>query len=101
MDVARRPSLLLPPLSRFRCKHTTPRRSLLSFINLSLYIYNHGRKSLKSFEYVSLENTASRGANVVLGKLFGNKEMRLLMLGLDAAGKTSTDLRFASRIGVS
>jgi GTPase SAR1 family protein len=24
------------------------------------------------------------------GKLFGNKEMRLLMLGLDAAGKTST-----------
>lgn len=25
-----------------------------------------------------------------LGKLFGNKEMRILMLGLDAAGKTST-----------
>ena len=24
-----------------------------------------------------------------LGKIFGNKEMRLLMLGLDAAGKTS------------
>jgi hypothetical protein len=24
-----------------------------------------------------------------LGKLFGNKEMRILMLGLDAAGKTS------------
>ena len=23
------------------------------------------------------------------GRLFGNKEMRLLMLGLDAAGKTS------------
>ena len=23
------------------------------------------------------------------GKLFGNKEMRILMLGLDAAGKTS------------
>lgn len=23
------------------------------------------------------------------GKIFGNKEMRLLMLGLDAAGKTS------------
>ncbi|KAI6021412.1 ADP-ribosylation factor family-domain-containing protein [Pisolithus microcarpus] len=31
------------------------------------------------------------GANLskALGKLFGNKEMRLLMLGLDAAGKTS------------
>ena len=25
----------------------------------------------------------------LLGKLFGNKEMRILMLGLDAAGKTS------------
>lgn len=28
------------------------------------------------------------GADIV-GKLFGNKEMRILMLGLDAAGKTS------------
>lgn len=26
------------------------------------------------------------------GKIFGNKEMRLLMLGLDAAGKTSESL---------
>jgi GTPase SAR1 family protein len=25
-----------------------------------------------------------------LAKIFGSKEMRLLMLGLDAAGKTST-----------
>ena len=25
----------------------------------------------------------------MLSKLFGNKEMRILMLGLDAAGKTS------------
>ena len=25
-----------------------------------------------------------------MGKIFGSKEMRLLMLGLDAAGKTST-----------
>jgi hypothetical protein len=32
-------------------------------------------------------------AMVVLpGRLFGNKEMRLLMLGLDAAGKTSKDV---------
>ena len=31
------------------------------------------------------------GAQVskVMGKIFGSKEMRLLMLGLDAAGKTS------------
>jgi len=27
------------------------------------------------------------------GKIFGNKEMRLLMLGLDAAGKTSAVTR--------
>ena len=26
----------------------------------------------------------------IMGKIFGSKEMRLLMLGLDAAGKTST-----------
>ena len=26
------------------------------------------------------------------GKIFGNKEMRLLMLGLDAAGKTSESM---------
>lgn len=33
------------------------------------------------------------------GKLFGNKEMRILMLGLDAAGKTSqfTELRPTKR----
>lgn len=32
------------------------------------------------------------GAQVskIMGKIFGSKEMRLLMLGLDAAGKTST-----------
>jgi ADP-ribosylation factor family protein len=29
---------------------------------------------------------------VLSGRLFGNKEMRLLMLGLDAAGKTSKDV---------
>lgn len=31
------------------------------------------------------------GANIskAMAKIFGNKEMRILMLGLDAAGKTS------------
>lgn len=28
----------------------------------------------------------------LLSKIFGNKEMRILMLGLDAAGKTSKNL---------
>ena len=34
-------------------------------------------------------NSADRPHIRLTGKLFGNKEMRLLMLGLDAAGKTS------------
>jgi ADP-ribosylation factor protein 6 len=29
----------------------------------------------------------------IMGKVFGNKEMRILMLGLDAAGKTSKSRR--------
>ena len=29
----------------------------------------------------------------ILTKLFGKKELRVLMLGLDAAGKTSEDLK--------
>jgi hypothetical protein len=32
----------------------------------------------------------------IMGKIFGSKEMRLLMLGLDAAGKTSECLRAGS-----
>lgn len=35
-----------------------------------------------------------RRLKALSGKLFGNKEMRLLMLGLDAAGKTSQDLHY-------
>ena len=31
-------------------------------------------------------------------KLFGKKDMRILMLGLDAAGKTSILLKFKSQI---
>jgi hypothetical protein len=33
-----------------------------------------------------------------LGKLFGNKEMRILMLGLDAAGKTSELMSLFRRV---
>jgi hypothetical protein len=31
----------------------------------------------------------------MMGKIFGTKEMRILMLGLDAAGKTSMDAHTA------
>ena len=37
-----------------------------------------------------LPTSRSTSSCTRLGKLFGNKEMRILMLGLDAAGKTST-----------
>ena len=98
-----RPSSFSPAsLSRLSCHlPNTPPPSVLTFLYkpLSLHTYtlihNHGFKSLKSFGYVFPPNTAPRGANVVLGKMFGNKEMRLLMLGLDAAGKTSMQPNFS------
>ena len=38
----------------------------------------------------------------LLSKIFGNKEMRILMLGLDAAGKTSILLMYThTRVSVS
>lgn len=36
-----------------------------------------------------------------LAKIFGSKEMRLLMLGLDAAGKTSTSQQSSAGIGAT
>ena len=34
----------------------------------------------------------------IMGKIFGSKEMRLLMLGLDAAGKTSKSTLYVAFI---
>lgn len=33
----------------------------------------------------------------LLSKIFGNKEMRILMLGLDAAGKTSKYIKYNNK----
>ncbi|PPQ68195.1 hypothetical protein CVT25_015027 [Psilocybe cyanescens] len=43
------------------------------------------------FPYLHSKYNSNMGANLskAMGKIFGNKEMRLLMLGLDAAGKTT------------
>jgi ADP-ribosylation factor protein 6 len=40
------------------------------------------------------------GASIskMMAKIFGSKEMRLLMLGLDAAGKTSMPFRFINTL---
>ena len=37
----------------------------------------------------------------MMNKIFGSKEMRILMLGLDAAGKTSTRARSILRSSLS
>ena len=56
----------------------------------SIHIPHHGRKSFKGVGYsFTLPFLAAIVLNLTPGKIFGNKEMRLLMLGLDAAGKTS------------
>lgn len=45
---------------------------------------------------LTIDTSHTMGGQVskIMGKIFGSKEMRLLMLGLDAAGKTSWSLLF-------
>lgn len=47
---------------------------------------------LRKTDLSQIESILRMGAQVskIMGRIFGSKEMRLLMLGLDAAGKTST-----------
>jgi hypothetical protein len=49
---------------------------------------HYGGQFVKGLRFV-FEALLKRRSKALSGKLFGNKEMRLLMLGLDAAGKTS------------
>lgn len=46
---------------------------------------------LRKTNLSQIESILRMGAQVskIMGRIFGSKEMRLLMLGLDAAGKTS------------
>ena len=89
----------LSPSSRSSCHRQThhPRRSLLSFItSLTTRIHTRPWVQISQRLWVCLSSESPpRNTNVVTGKMFGNKEMRLLMLGLDAAGKTSTHPRFS------
>ena len=53
-------------------------------------VFSHGCQPFKGVGYVcSCTQLGPVLTRRHAGKIFGNKEMRLLMLGLDAAGKTS------------
>lgn len=65
--------------------------SLLPFSTLFLQEKYYKKKNpFLSFSFIK-KNHINMGANLskALSKMFGSKEMRILMLGLDAAGKTS------------
>jgi hypothetical protein len=65
----------------------------LSFFTFELYIIMGGNLSKVLGEYLLLGVVGLPFISYRLtGRLFGNKEMRLLMLGLDAAGKTSESI---------
>jgi len=67
------------------------RPSSLSFSLSGLFLPTHSRLLRRSLLLLYPTNITNMGANLskALAKIFGNKEMRLLMLGLDAAGKTT------------
>lgn len=52
-------------------------------------IKEHNQKSPHKLYAKVAPFTMGGSLSKALGKIFGNKEMRILMLGLDAAGKTS------------
>lgn len=78
-----------------RCSHRLFRFSFLDTFHLSFLTFNtifsNGCQPFQGVGYVSHPARCRREPCLTRqpGKLFGNKEMRLLMLGLDAAGKTS------------
>jgi len=68
-----------------------------SYVVLYIYLLDNqhynGRESFKGYGYYFFQILKVLSDNkCCAGKIFGNKEMRLLMLGLDAAGKTSESM---------
>lgn len=59
---------------------------LLTFKGL---VFKFGFEDYIRESYSQLLDKMGANLSKAMGKIFGNKEMRLLMLGLDAAGKTS------------
>ena len=52
-------------------------------------VVSHGCQPFEGVGCVPSPPAPRRSSRSPTGKIFGNREMRLLMLGLDAAGKTS------------
>lgn len=69
---------------------TLHRFHLPSFVTFYT-VFSHGCQSFEGVGcvYHARKARVDDSRVVITGKIFGNKEMRLLMLGLDAAGKTS------------
>ncbi|XP_063964729.1 ADP-ribosylation factor 2-like [Lytechinus pictus] len=67
--------------------HTNSSPDLPDF-SLSFPIYPHGRHSLRSQD-TKVSFTMGGTFTRLFSNLFGKKEMRILMVGLDAAGKTT------------
>lgn len=87
--------LLIPPASKHQTarSHDTSCRQFGRYSSEPLYTYT---RSFNWFQYSTPyllynETTANMGGSLskMMDRIFGSREMRVLMLGLDAAGKTT------------
>jgi hypothetical protein len=58
-------------------------------IDIALIFYKFRQPSFFLFTFIFYSLNMGANLSKALSKMFGSKEMRILMLGLDAAGKTS------------